>query len=234
MEEDRLYIQTELCTGTLSDEILKSGRPTEQRRYKLLREMLLALAFIHRNNMVHLDIKPDNIFLKNDQYKLGDFGLVSLSCAPNDVEEGDSRYMSMELLTGDRSDLTKSDIFSLGLTLYEISRLQPLPMSGPEWQDLRAGQLSLPLPDTGPELTALVEHMMHPVRQQRPTAASLLKHPQLLSDEEKALNMERSKVARANLQLQQHGFGTIPTTTAPPPRQKLTRANTWSGNLTFL
>ena len=77
-----------------------------------MREMLLALDFIHRNQMVHLDIKPENIFLKNDQFKLGDFGLVTQSSAAQDVEEGDSRYMSMELLSGDRSDLTKSDIFS--------------------------------------------------------------------------------------------------------------------------
>ena len=58
MEDDRLYIQTELCTGTLADENAR-GRLPEPRRYKLLREMLLALDFIHRNNMVHLDVKPE-------------------------------------------------------------------------------------------------------------------------------------------------------------------------------
>jgi serine/threonine protein kinase len=44
---------------------------SHERRYKLLREILLALELIHRNNMCHLDIKPENIFLKTDQYKLG-------------------------------------------------------------------------------------------------------------------------------------------------------------------
>ena len=42
-----------------------------------------------------------------DQYKLGDFGLVSKLDNHSDVEEGDSRYMSMELLSGDLDDLTK-------------------------------------------------------------------------------------------------------------------------------
>ena len=51
--------------------------------------------------------KPENIFVKNDQFKLGDFGLVSKASNHNDVEEGDSRYMSMELLSGDHGDLTK-------------------------------------------------------------------------------------------------------------------------------
>jgi hypothetical protein len=63
MEENRLYIQTELCTCTLSDEIKRNSMNTEQRRYKFLREILLALEFIHRNGMVHLDIKPENIFV---------------------------------------------------------------------------------------------------------------------------------------------------------------------------
>jgi wee1-like protein kinase len=106
MEENRLYIQTELCSSTLDAE-MKRGELSVDRRYKLIREILLALEFIHRNGMVHLDIKPENIFVKSDQYKLGDFGLVSPTQSKNDVEEGDSRYMSMELLAGDHKDLTK-------------------------------------------------------------------------------------------------------------------------------
>lgn len=57
MEDDRLYIQTELCSGTLAEEI-SAGPMAEPRRFKVLREILLALDFIHRQHMVHLDIKP--------------------------------------------------------------------------------------------------------------------------------------------------------------------------------
>lgn len=223
MEDERLYIQTELCSGTLVDEIASGALNAPRRRYKLLREMLLALEFIHRNNMVHLDIKPENIFIKNDQYKLGDFGLVTKASAIQDVEEGDSRYMSMELLSGDRTaDLTKSDIFSLGASMYEICLGRPLPMNGDEWQDIRAGRLS-PLP-CDHEMAALVRRMMDPCAANRPTAAGLLQHPQLLSDEQKALNLEKSKVIQANMQLAAHA-----RLHAPPPRRALTRANTWSG-----
>lgn len=106
MDDNRLYIQTELCTSTLQAE-MNRGPMSIERKWKLLREMLLALEFIHRNGMVHLDLKPENIFVKNDQFKLGDFGLVSKTTSNNDVEEGDSRYMSKELLSGDHDDLTK-------------------------------------------------------------------------------------------------------------------------------
>jgi len=226
MEDDRLYIQTELCTGTLADEIA-SGSLTEHRRFKVLREILVALEFLHRQCMVHLDIKPENIFLKNDQYKLGDFGLVTRASSDQDVDEGDSRYMSLELLMGDRSDLTKSDIFSLGVTMYEICLGRPLPMNGPEWQDIRHGRLIMPLPNTPHELSTIVRQMMGPVPAHRPTASQLLQHPQLLSDEQKALKLEKTRVMQANMQLAQHAFSKM---CPPPTKRALTRANTWNGS----
>lgn len=115
MEENRLYIQTELCTSTLLEEMKNGGTISHDtsRQFKVLREMLLALDLIHRNGMVHLDIKPENIFVKNDQFKLGDFGLVAKSSVHGDVEEGDSRYMCNDLLQGNHDDLTKVNICSL-------------------------------------------------------------------------------------------------------------------------
>ena len=65
MEEERLYIQTELCTTTLHAE-MQGASPRSlplATRSKCLREILLALNFIHNNQMVHLDIKPENIFV---------------------------------------------------------------------------------------------------------------------------------------------------------------------------
>ena len=62
MEGNRLYIQIELCQCTLLDEMgrgaLAAGREGGgRRRYKLLREMCLALNLIHKSGMIHLDIK---------------------------------------------------------------------------------------------------------------------------------------------------------------------------------
>mmetsp|Transcript_51326 Transcript_51326/g.77961 ORF Transcript_51326/g.77961 Transcript_51326/m.77961 type:complete len:718 (+) Transcript_51326:343-2496(+) len=228
MEEHRLYIQTELCTSTLSAE-MKQGPLTVDRRYKFLREVSLALEFIHKNGMVHLDIKPENIFIKNDQFKLGDFGLVSKVSNHQDVEEGDSRYMSNEMLSGEHDDLTKSDIFSLGITLYELCLGgRGLPSNGPEWQALRSGNVKQPH-DIPNEMFRIMQLMMNPAYMSRPSASELLKRPQLLSCEQKALLAERNKVVQANLALAAQASRFQMLRPSVPPRGTLVRSNTWNG-----
>ena len=133
LEDDgMLYIQTELCSATLRDEMSRkvidgngvalgtdsnasSGQAVGVfRQLKILREVLLALELLHEKGIVHLDIKPDNVFIKNNIYKLGDFGLANVftqdgerSAGVPDIEEGDSRYMSKDLLDFNPKDLTK-------------------------------------------------------------------------------------------------------------------------------
>lgn len=229
MEDQRLYIQTELCTTTLAAEVQRHALSVD-RRYKFLREICLALEFIHKNGMVHLDIKPENIFLKNDQFKLGDFGLVSQISNSTDVEEGDSRYMSLELLAGHPEDLTKSDVFSLGISLYEICSGRPLPKNGEEWQTLRSGA---PLAAVGPPpMQHMMQQMMAPQAATRPSAHDLLQRPQLLSHEQKALLEERNKVVQANLALAQQAnqLKQLAPPAVPSRRKMLVRANTWTGN----
>jgi wee1-like protein kinase len=256
MEENRLYIQTELCSSTLQVEMSRGIIKHEKRRYKLMREILLALEFIHRNGMVHLDIKPENIFVKNDQFKLGDFGLVSKTSNNSDVEEGDSRYMSLELLGGDHPDLTKvrfafhlfgrfccfqiltkqslshrqSDIFSFGATMYEICLGQQLPMEGQEWQAIRHGILQ-PLLNTPIDLEMIIKEMMAPLPENRPRPADLLKRRELLSSEQKQLIAEKHKVLEANMAL---ALQTQRMKKLTPPRGRgLIRANTWNGGTSW-
>jgi hypothetical protein len=127
LDDRRLFIQTELCTSTLSDEMKVKGPIAHdtQRRFKLLREMCLALDLIHRKDMVHLDIKPENIFIKNDQYKLGDFGLVNKTSVRGEVdEEGDSRYMAKDLLSGYQLDLTKVRLYGTFPWFNTVVRLK--------------------------------------------------------------------------------------------------------------
>lgn len=138
LEDDgTLYIQTELCTATLRDEMtgaarIDDGSATQSlqridvfRQLKVLREVLLALELVHQRGMVHLDIKPENIFVKNNLYKLGDFGLANASTKIGgqdatipDIEEGDSRYMSKDLLESGPKDLTK--VIQMQLNLFSL------------------------------------------------------------------------------------------------------------------
>lgn len=78
--------------------------------------------------MCDVPMQPGNIFVKNGQYKLGDFGLVTPVHVRSgtDVVEGDSRYMSKELLNDDHSNLTKVPTrlgFSINLGFLLLHRL---------------------------------------------------------------------------------------------------------------
>ena len=93
-----------------------------------MRNVCLGLQELHNKGIVHLDIKPENILESfSGKFKLGDLGmsrLLSQVVDDHDFPEGDARYLAKELLNDDPStpipDLTKADMFSLGITMYEI------------------------------------------------------------------------------------------------------------------
>lgn len=108
-----LYLQTELCGPSLQQhcEAWGAGLP-EAQVWGYLRDTLLALAHLHGQGMVHLDIKPANIFLgPRGRCKVGDFGLlVELDgSGAGEAQEGDPRYMAPELLQGAYG--TAADVF---------------------------------------------------------------------------------------------------------------------------
>ena len=108
--ESFLYIQTELCDCTLEDAALtdisyrRTQFPDERSVARLLRHILIGLKYLHTRGLVHLDIKPSNIFIRRDIYKIGDLGHITArstggsSASPRSVSEGDSRYMPKELM----------------------------------------------------------------------------------------------------------------------------------------
>ncbi len=116
------------------------------------------------------------------------------------------------------------DIFSLGITMYEIVLGRALPVDGQEWQDLRAGKLSATfIIHAQPDLQNIIKSMMHPDANQRPNAAELLTRRQLLSEEQKLLILEQNRVREANtaLAFQEERFRKISS-----PKRVLTRSNT--------
>ena len=121
----------------------------EKMMKKIMRDVCLGLEELHSRGIVHLDIKPENILESfSGKFKLGDLGMARLLnkiIEEHDIPEGDCRYLAKELLNDDPSqpipDLTKADIFSLGITAYELVEEKELDKNGQQWQDLRDGKV---------------------------------------------------------------------------------------------
>ncbi|KAL1244313.1 Membrane-associated tyrosine- and threonine-specific cdc2-inhibitory kinase [Trichinella spiralis] len=174
-----LYIQTELCDETLSDYANKIHDVPELTVWYFLIDLLIALKHLHDNRFVHLDLKPENIFLTKDEIcKVGDFGLLfnQKTMNPQNAMEGDSKYLAVEALQGIIGPF--NDIFSLGITILELASDLDVPKNGDVWHYLRTGQLPEGLlRRVSPELREVIRSMMHPEHDKRPTAAELLEIP---------------------------------------------------------
>eukprot|EP00282_Hemiselmis_andersenii_P014630 CAMPEP_0114141534 /NCGR_PEP_ID=MMETSP0043_2-20121206/17958_1 /TAXON_ID=464988 /ORGANISM="Hemiselmis andersenii, Strain CCMP644" /LENGTH=371 /DNA_ID=CAMNT_0001235679 /DNA_START=16 /DNA_END=1130 /DNA_ORIENTATION=- len=125
-EDGKLYIQMELCVGTLAHVWARDGPLTDGALRVVTSHIATGLAFIHGSGMAHLDVKPENIHKSAAGiYKLGDLGLASPADAASKADEGDKRYLSREMLQSDTCDLRKADVFSLGASLYEVASPNP-------------------------------------------------------------------------------------------------------------
>ncbi|KAJ8330278.1 mitosis inhibitor protein kinase swe1 [Batrachochytrium dendrobatidis] len=181
-----IYIQMELCeTGDLAtylDDFCKDEPMDEPRLWRILADIARGLAHIHRQGIVHLDLKPGNIFISADgTLKIGDFGMAAVAPVPKGADrEGDRSYLAPEVLT-DSSVGCSADIFSLGLILLEIAANIILPENGTVWQHLREGDFTDIQMDRSPPLTDFIKSMMHPNPNVRPTIEDVLQHPILAS-----------------------------------------------------
>ncbi|TKA27007.1 hypothetical protein B0A50_05198 [Salinomyces thailandicus] len=141
-----LYIQTEFCeNGNLKDFLLHTGykgRLDDFRIWKILLELSQGVKSIHDADLMHLDLKPANIFIDwEGVLKIGDFGMASGWPAPAGLDgEGDREYIGPEVLCG-RFD-KPADIFALGMIVLETAGNIVLPDNGASWQRLRKGDLS--------------------------------------------------------------------------------------------
>lgn len=182
-EDDRMHIQLELCESTLRCQMETRARTSpfacfsQEEIRDVVRQVANGLACLHQVGFAHLDVKPDNILYTADgSYKVGDLGLAtSLSSANSAVPEGDCRYLARELLQGTFLDLTKADVFSLGLVAYELA-ISPreLPKNGEAWQALRDGDLAAAdVPQLSAEWVSCIRRMVHRLPGERPTCQEL-------------------------------------------------------------
>jgi len=177
-ENQFLYIQLELCKTSLSEISEQEHELPESNIWDYMIDLLLAIQHLHDNDLIHLDVKPENILLSMDGVcKLGDFGLVvNLKENLCDAVEGDSKYLAPEVLSGKFS--MKADIFSLGITLLELACDLDLPANGKLWHELRQGSLPSSIKrHISRDLQNVLECMLNPNDNVRPSAVQLLHHP---------------------------------------------------------
>lgn len=153
-DHDRLYLVQELVTGgSVKDLLLASGGILgEYRAIELIADCCAGLQAIHEAGLVHRDIKPDNILLTGDgSAKLADFGLAKPVANTEQLTMtgatiGTPAYMSPEQAQGAKSLDIRSDIFSLGATLYCLVT-GGAPYKGDTIWAVVAKMLTEPVPD---------------------------------------------------------------------------------------
>ena len=127
------YITMELVNGKSLQSMLDSGENfLLPRLLRIMEQVCSALQFAHDHNVVHRDIKPANIMLTSDDLvKITDFGtamILQYGAAKQTSAMGTPGYMSPEQIKGKAID-GRTDIFSLGVMLYEMTTGQK-PFSG--------------------------------------------------------------------------------------------------------
>lgn len=169
-QNDLLYMQLELCQSNLESYALKYGTLPEAKVWNILIDLLLALKALHDENLIHLDIKLENIMIGEDNVcKLGDFGLVIDLNRVSDrmkqilysihayINNGNKYFLCTlqsnlhHAMEGDcryvapellQGYFSKAaDIFSLGITILELACNLDLPKNGYLWHKLRSGLL---------------------------------------------------------------------------------------------
>ncbi|MHC1758464.1 MAG: Stk1 family PASTA domain-containing Ser/Thr kinase [Negativicutes bacterium] len=185
-EADRHYIVMEYVAGeTLKDLIKRDGPLSPVRAAEIATQVAAALKQAHENNIVHCDIKPQNILLGRDgNAKVTDFGIARAVSSQTTTQVagvlGSVQYLSPEQARGYGVD-AQSDIYSLGVVLYEMLSGEP-PFDGPSAISIAMKHLQeepRPLGElasaTPVALISLVEKAMAKNPQERfPTAQSLL------------------------------------------------------------
>jgi len=123
-DEDGInYIVMELVDGiTLKKYIEKKVRLSVKEAVSIAIQVAMGLEAAHNNNIIHRDIKPQNIMISKDgKVKVTDFGIAKAATSNTITSNvmGSVHYTSPEQARGGYSD-AKSDIYSLGITLFEM------------------------------------------------------------------------------------------------------------------
>ncbi|KAG9295334.1 hypothetical protein G9A89_013363 [Geosiphon pyriformis] len=190
---DSLYMVFEMCEkGVLMDiSIHKKSTPfSEEKLRRYFRDMILGFEYLHENEIVHRDIKPDNLLLsKDDVLKIVDFGVSEIFVKGNDKMKksaGSPAFMAPELCKAHHGEVSgkATDIWSMGVTLYCLN-FGCLPFEKDNLLDLynsiKNDDVYLP-PGMDPNLLDLFHKILDKDPQTRIAMPELREHPWVTED----------------------------------------------------
>jgi len=155
----------------------KGNRLDHGDKIEIIIQLLKALSYAHRNNVIHRDIKPDNILVDEDRnVKVLDFGIAQFYDEHLKVGEhttsgtvmGTYNYMSPEQRESSENVTERSDLYSVGVIMYELftGRIPSGHFPAPQKMN----------PEVNNELSELILQCLNPEPKQRPATASELKN----------------------------------------------------------
>ena len=182
LENGRLFIAMELLSGeTLGARIRRDGKLEPSDLVPIVAGACSGLHAAHERGIIHRDLKPDNVFLvagpEGPAVKLLDFGISKITGSDKLTQTGEvlgtPRYMAPEQLSAERDIDGRTDVYALGVILYEaLAGSPPFLAAGPT--DLIVAILHgkhAPLrsfrPDLSPEIEAVVTRAMSKAREAR-------------------------------------------------------------------
>lgn len=166
--EGQPYLVMKYIEGQTLRDVIAEAPPPLDRVTDILSAVAGALDYAHSQNVLHRDLKPSNILIDNKGIPyLTDFGLARMASAGDstlsrDMLLGTPQYVSPEQAQGNRELTPQSDLYSLGVILYELV-VGRTPFSGNTPYSIVHDQIYRPLPrpsDLNPEIPPQVEAVL--------------------------------------------------------------------------
>ncbi|HEY9071844.1 MAG TPA: protein kinase [Candidatus Ozemobacteraceae bacterium] len=184
----RPFLVMEYIDGMLLSDLKKTGAPPDHRRIvPLMLQLLDGIRACHQKGIIHRDLKPSNLMVTRDgTLKIFDFGIAKTEAAMTRVGMtlGTPQYMSPEQCTGSAALTAASDVYSIGIILWELIFGAP-PFaadndSNPELAiALKQVQGTLPMPALPADqataaLVPLIRRMLDKLPSERPTTDEII------------------------------------------------------------